>query len=249
MDLNGKVAIVTGGARGIAKGIATAFVKAGASVLIVDREEELGKETAVELGQYGKVAFMAMDLSRHDQLHLIVEKAVAEFGKLDTLVNAAQASAQKMFAQQTREEANVAFDTGFWPTYHLMQAAYPHLKETKGSIINFGSGSGLSGMVTQASYAAAKEAIRALSKVATNEWGKDGIRVNVICPYAMTPGVEAWSKAAPEQYAASLAQVPLKRIGDPEADIGAAAVFLASDAASYITGQTLMVDGGQTRAA
>ena len=249
MDLHGKVAIVTGGARGIAKGIATAFVKAGASVLIVDREEELGKETAVELGQYGKVAFMAMDLSRHDQLHLIVEKAVAEFGKLDTLVNAAQASAQKMFAQQTREEANVAFDTGFWPTYHLMQAAYPHLKETKGSIINFGSGSGLSGMVTQASYAAAKEAIRALSKVATNEWGKDGIRVNVICPYAMTPGVEAWSKAAPEQYAASLAQVPLKRIGDPEADIGAAAVFLASDAASYITGQTLMVDGGQTRAA
>ena len=249
MDLNGKVAIVTGGARGIAKGIATAFVKAGASVLIVDREEELGKETAVELGQYGKVAFMAMDLSRHDQLHLIVEKAVAEFGRLDTLVNAAQASAQKMFAQQTREEANVAFDTGFWPTYHLMQAAYPHLKETKGSIINFGSGSGLSGMVTQASYAAAKEAIRALSKVATNEWGKDGIRVNVICPYAMTPGVEAWSKAAPEQYAASLAQVPLKRIGDPEADIGAAAVFLASDAASYITGQTLMVDGGQTRAA
>lgn len=249
MDLNGKAAIVTGGARGIAKGIATAFVKAGASVLIVDREEELGKETAAELGQYGKVAFMAMDLSRHDQLHLIVEKAVAEFGRLDTLVNAAQASAQKMFAQQTREEANVAFDTGFWPTYHLMQAAYPHLKETKGSIINFGSGSGLSGMVTQASYAAAKEAIRALSKVATNEWGKDGIRVNVICPYAMTPGVEAWSKAAPEQYAASLAQVPLKRIGDPEADIGAAAVFLASDAASYITGQTLMVDGGQTRAA
>lgn len=248
MNLNGKATIVTGGARGIAKGIATAFVKAGASVLIVDREEDLGNATAAELSQFGKVVFMPMDLSRHDELHLIVDKAVAEFGKLDTLVNAAQASAQEMFAKQTREQANIAFDTGFWPTYHLMQAAYPHLKASKGSIINFGSGSGLSGMVTQASYAAAKEAIRALSKVATNEWGKDGIRVNVICPYAMTPGVEAWSQAFPDQYAASLAQVPLKRIGDPETDIGAAAVFLASDAASYVTGQTLMVDGGQTRA-
>ena len=249
MDLNGKATIVTGGARGIAKGIATAFVKAGASVLIIDREEELGNATAAELSAFGKVVFMPVDLAKHDQLPAVIDRAVAEFGKLDTLVNAAQASTQKLFADQTREEANVAFDTGFWPTYHLMQAAYPHLKASKGSIINFGSGSGLSGMVTQASYAAAKEAIRALSKVATNEWGKDGIRVNVICPYAMTPGVEAWSKAAPEQYAASLAQVPLKRIGDPEADIGAAAVFLASDAASYITGQTLMVDGGQTRAA
>lgn len=246
MVLEGKAAIVTGGARGVAKGVATAFVKAGAKVLIVDREEEAGRKTEAELNQIGEALFMPMDLSRHGELHTIVETAVARFGKLDTLVNAAQASRQLMFMEQTREDANVAFDTGFWPTWHLMQAAYPHLAETKGSVVNFGSGAGFSGMPTQASYAAAKEAIRALTKVATTEWGPDGIRVNVVCPFANSEGVQAWAEYDPKAYASQLAKVPLRRIGDCEQDIGAAVVFLASDAASYITGQTLMVDGGQT---
>ncbi|MDD3797965.1 MAG: SDR family NAD(P)-dependent oxidoreductase [Novosphingobium sp.] len=247
MILDGKAAIVTGGARGVAKGVATAFVKAGAKVLIVDREEELGRKTEEELRAYGEVVFMPIDLTRHDELHTIVDTAVARFGKLDTLVNAAQASRQLMFMDQTREDANVAFDTGFWPTWILMQAAHPHLVKSKGSIINFGSGVGFSGQPTQASYAAAKEAIRAVSKVATNEWGPDGIRVNVVCPFANSEGVQAWAEYDPEAYAAQLEKVSLRRIGDCEKDIGAAVVFLASDAAAYVTGQTLMVDGGQTK--
>ena len=246
--LDGKVAIVTGGARGVAKGVATAFVKAGAKVLIVDREKELGEATLAELQALGgDAAFMAVDLADRAALPGIVDTAVAKFGKLDILVNAAQASRQKPLVETTDEDMDVALDTGMWPTFVLMRSAYPHLVATKGCVINFGTGAAMSGMPTQASYAAAKEAIRALTRVAASEWGPEGIRVNVICPFANSPGVEQWAQFAPEAYAAQISKVSLRRIGDCETDIGAAAVFLASDLAAYVTGQTLMVDGGQTK--
>ncbi|MDV7268213.1 SDR family oxidoreductase, partial [Rhodococcus oxybenzonivorans] len=105
----------------------------------------------------------------------------------------------------------------------------------------------LDGMPTQTSYAAAKEAIRGVSRVAANEWAADGIRVNVICPFAATEGVLAWQAAFPERAAASVAKVPLQRIGDPETDIAPVAVFLATDDSRYMTGQTLMADGGSIK--
>lgn len=247
MQLAGKTAIVTGGARGVAKGVASAFVKAGARVMIVDREADLGEATAQELGAFGEVAFMAMDLMDRAALPGIVDEAVRRFGRLDVLVNAAQASQQLMLMDTTPEAMDLAFGTGFWATFLLMQAAYPHLVENKGSVINFGSGAGIQGMPTQASYGAAKEAIRSLSKTAAVEWGPQGVRVNVICPFANSPGVEIWKQHFPDAYEKQIGGVPLRRIGDCEADIGAAAVFLASDAAAYVTGQTLMVDGGQLR--
>ena len=248
-QLDGKAAIVTGGARGVAKGIATAFVKAGASVLIVDREADLGRATEAELQALGgDVAFLAMDLADRAALPSIVSTAVDRFGKLDILVNAAQASRQLPLADTTDEAMELSFDTGFWPTFTLMRAAYPHLVESRGCVINFGSGAAFDGLPTQGSYTAAKEAIRAISKVAANEWGPQGIRVNIICPFANSPGVQAWRDYAPDDYAAQIDKVSLRRIGDCEKDIGAAATFLASDAAAYITGQTLMVDGGQTKA-
>lgn len=247
MLLKDKTAIVTGAARGVAKGVATAFVKAGASVLIVDREVELGEATAAELGAFGPVHFMPVDLANREALPGIVDEAVRRFGRLDTLVNAAQASAQLPLVDTSIEAMNIAFDTGFWPTFLLMKAAFPHLVESQGSVINFGSGAGIQGMPTQASYGAAKEAIRSLSKTAAIEWGEHGVRVNVICPFALSPGVENWRKHFPEAYAGQISKVPLRRIGDPELDIGASAVFLASGLSGYVTGQTLMVDGGQTR--
>ncbi len=248
-QLDGKAAIVTGGARGVAKGIATAFVKAGASVLIVDREADLGRATEAELQELGgNVAFLPMDLADRAALPFIVSTAVDRFGRLDILVNAAQASRQLPLADTTDEAMELSFDTGFWPTFTLMRAAYPHLVESRGCVINFGSGAAFDGLPTQGSYAAAKEAIRAISKVAANEWGPQGIRVNIICPFANSPGVQAWRDYAPDDYAAQIDKVSLRRIGDCEKDIGAAATFLASDAAAYITGQTLMVDGGQTKA-
>ena len=249
MKLDGKSAIVTGGARGVAKGVATAFVKAGAQVLIVDREEDLGRATEAELRALGgDVEFVLADLAQHDSLEAIVDTAVKRFGKLDILVNAAQASHQLPIAETSNEAMKLPFDTGFWPTFILMRAAYPHLVKTKGNVINFGSGAAFDALPTQGSYAAAKEAIRTISKVAAGEWGPEGVRVNIVCPFANSPGVQTWAEHAPDHYQTQLAKVPLRRIGDCETDIGSAVVFLASDAASYITGHTLMVDGGQSRA-
>ena len=125
-----------------------------------------------------------------------------------------------------------------------MQAALPYLKETKGKIINFASGAGINGNPTHTSYAAAKEAIRAISRVAADEFGKYGINVNLISPIANSPGVQQWREAAPDHYNAMVAKIPLGRLGDPESDIGRVAVFLASEDSDYITGQTIMVDGG-----
>lgn len=248
--LKGKVAIVTGAGRGVAKGVATAFVKAGAKVLIVDRDAETGAATEAELrGLGGEVLFRQVDLADRAALPGIVDAAVAQFGKLDILVNAAQASQQLMFTDTTVKAMDFAFATGFWPTFLLMQAAYPHLVANKGNVVNFGSGAGLEGQPTQASYGAAKEAIRAISKVAANEWGQHGVRVNVVCPIANSPGVEMWKEHFPDAYAEMVRKIPLRRVGDCEKDIGQAVVFLASDSAAYITGQTLMVDGGQVKPA
>jgi len=247
--LEGKAAIITGGARGVAKGVATAFVKAGAKVLIVDREKELGEATVSELqAMGGEVAFMAVDLADRAALPAIVETAERKFGRLDILVNAAQASRQKLIAETSDEDMDVSLETGFWPTFVLMRTAYPHLVKAKGCVINFATGAAMDAIPTQGSYSAAKEAIRAISKIAASEWGEHGVRVNIICPFANSPGVMAWKEWAPDDYATQIAKVSLRRIGDCEKDIGAAAVFLASDAAGYITGQTLMVDGGQTKA-
>jgi len=247
--LAGKAAIVTGGARGVGKGIATAFAKAGARVLIVDRNADLGSATEAELRAGGlQVVFLPFDLTRHHDLHQVVDAALDHFGRLDSLVNVAQAAQLVPIAHLTDDAMRLPFDTGFWPTLHLMRAAYPHLAHTRGSVINFGTGAAFDAIPAHAPYAAAKEAIRAVSKVAASEWGPDGIRVNVICPFANSPGVEAWAQAAPADYEAQLQKVSLRRIGDCEKDIGAAAVFLASDAAAYVTGQTLMVDGGQSKA-
>lgn len=245
--LKDKVALITGGARGIAKGVALALAKQGAHIVIVDREEALGRDTEAELQFLGVEAhFIAMDLVHHDKLGELVTKTVDEFGKLDILVNAAQNARPMLIVDATLESMQLPFDTGFWPTFLLMKAAYPELVKTRGSIINFASSAGYHAMHTQAAYAAAKEGVRAISRVAAREWGPDGIRVNIILPFANSPGVVAWAEDYPESFQSQLAGIPLGRIGDCEADIGAVAVFLASEAARYLTGQSLYVDGGGT---
>lgn len=248
-QLAGKRAIITGAGRGIGKGAATAFVKAGARVLLVDREEETGKAAEAELRALGGDAhFLHFDLMRHDELGQVVDTAVSLFGGLDTLVNIAQAAILAPLAQTSDEVMRLPMDSGFWPTFLLMRAAYPHLVVAKGSVINFATGAAFDAMPYQGAYVAAKEAIRAISKVAAGEWGPEGVRVNIVCPFAASPGVMQWQKDAPDEYATQMAKISLRRAGDCEQDIGAAVVFLASDAAQYITGQTLMVDGGQTKA-
>ncbi|MDN7226385.1 SDR family oxidoreductase [Planococcus liqunii] len=243
--LKDKVVIITGGAGGIGGGIAKEMVKEGAIVAIVDVNDETGKAMAQELQAISpKSMFLKADLMDHENLGKIVEAVVSKYGKLDVLVNNAHASKQVTLEETTQADLDLSFGTGFYPTFYLMQAALPHLKESKGNVINFASGAGLAGHETQGAYAAAKEAIRGISRVAANEWGRFGINVNIISPIADSPGVQAWAKAQPEYYEAVKNKIPLGRFGDVQADIGRVAVFLASDDSQYITGQTLMVDGG-----
>lgn len=248
MRLQDKVAIITGGAGGIGMGIATAYVKEGAKVAIVDVNKEMGEAALVELKKLTEHAiFIQADLMQHKKLYKVVEEVVETFGSLDILINNAHASRQALFEETTQEDMDLSFGTSFYPTFYLMQAALPYLKKSEGKVINFASGAGMNGDPTQLSYAAAKEAIRAMTYVAANEWGKYNINVNIISPLALTPGVKAWSEAFPENYEATLAKVPLGRLGDPENDIGRVAVFLGSADSDYMTGQTLVVDGGSVK--
>lgn len=245
--LQDKVALITGGAAGIGQGMARAFVKEGAKVAIVDLDEKAGKETVNDLQQYQDAMFIQANLAEHDKLKNIVEKVVDRYGQLDILVNNAHASKRKPLEELTQDDMDLSFDTGFYPTFYLMQAALPYLKKTKGNIINFASGAGLEGHPTQGAYAAAKEAIRAISRVAANEYGPNGINVNLISPIANSPGVQAWRKEEPEYYQSVLENILMRRFGELEEDIGRAAVFLASEDSDYITGQTIMVDGGSIK--
>lgn len=243
--LQDKVVIITGGAGGIGSGMAKAMVKEGAIVAIVDVNEETGKAMEKELQQISpKSMFLQANLMDRANLHKIIDTVVEKYGKLDVLVNNAHASKQASIENTTQADLDLSFDTGFYPTFYLMQAALPHLKETKGNVINFASGAGLAGHETQGAYAAAKEAIRGISRVAANEWGRFGINVNLISPIANSPGVQAWAKAQPEYYEEVKNKIPMGRFGDVEDDIGRVAVFLACEDSQYITGQTIMVDGG-----
>jgi len=243
--LQDKVVIITGGAGGIGSGMAKAMVKEGAIVAIVDLNEETGKAMEKELQQISpKSTFLQANLMDRANLHKIIDTVVEKYGKLDVLVNNAHASKQASIENTTQADLDLSFDTGFYPTFYLMQAALPHLKETKGNVINFASGAGLAGHETQGAYAAAKEAIRGISRVAANEWGRFGINVNLISPIANSPGVQAWAKAQPEYYEEVKNKIPMGRFGDVEDDIGRVAVFLACEDSQYITGQTIMVDGG-----
>lgn len=242
MRLAGKTAIITGGAGGIGRGITRAFVKEGASVLAVDINEEAGEALVSELGD--SVRFLNADISVEANSAKIVAAAVEAFSSVDVLVNNAHASRQAPLLETTQEMLDLSFGTGFYPTFWLMKAAHAQLADRDGSVINFASGAGINGHPTQGSYAAAKEAIRGISRVAANEWARDGINVNVISPLALTEGVENYIEANPGMEKKLLGGNPMGRFGDPEADIGRVAVFLASDDASYMTGQTLMVDGG-----
>ncbi len=244
-NLEGKVAIVTGGASGIGGAVTRAFVKRGAKVVALDLDAAAGEALVAEFG--ADVASITGDVSDPSMPHLAVATAVEQFGKLDALVNNAHASRKAPFEETTQAMWDLSFTTGLWATRDFMLAAHEELKKTQGSVVNFGSGAGLSGNVNEASYAAAKEAIRGLSRVVANEWALDSIRVNVVCPMAMTGGVEQWRESYPDAYATAEAKVPLGRFGDPENDVAPIVAFLCSDDSRYMTGQTLMADGGSIK--
>ncbi|WP_080873519.1 SDR family NAD(P)-dependent oxidoreductase [Oceanobacillus timonensis] len=246
--LDNKVAIVTGGAGGIGAGIVRAYVKENAKVVIVDIAEEKGKALSDALNEQGyETVFIKTDLTDKASLQACVDEVIATYGQIDILVNNAHASRMQGFLDITEEELELSMKTGFFATFYLSQMVIPYLKETKGNMINFGSGAAMKGDKNQGSYVVAKEAIRGMTRVIANEFGEFGIRANLISPIAYSEGVEQWKEANPEYYEKVLEGIPLRRFGDVEHDIGPAAVFLASEDSKYITGQTLMVDGGSIK--
>lgn len=194
-----------------------------------------------------RIAFLKGDISKEAVAKEAIEIAVSKFGKLTGLVNNAHPSVEKSIMEHTDEDWALSINGGFYATLYFMKAAYPELKKTKGSIVNFGSGAAMKGNVEQASYAAAKEAIRGLSRVAANEWAEDDIQVNVVSPLALTEGLAEWKETSPEEYKKVAEGIPMKRFGDPQKDIAPVVVFLLSEDSRYITGQTLMVDGGDIK--
>ena len=244
-NLKDQVIIVTGGAAGIGGALTSVFAQRGASVIAVDIDEEAGKKITKSDPEH--IAFLKGDVSKDAVAKEAVKMALSKFGKLTGLVNNAHASKQKPLMELTEDDWNLSMGTGFKATLHFMKAAYPELKKNKGAVVNFGSGAGLTGQENQASYAAAKEAIRGLSRVAANEWAKDKIRVNVVCPLALTEGVEKWKENRPEQYKQVADNIPLSHFGDPQKDIAPIVAFLLSADSQYMTGQTLMADGGDIK--
>lgn len=244
-NLQNHSVIVTGGAAGIGGGITRELIERGASVVVVDLNEEAGQKLTQAFPE--KVAFMKGDVSKASVAGEAVQLSVSKFGRLTGLVNNAHASRQKPLIDLTEEDWSLSFGTGFNATLYFMKAAYPELKKNGGAIVNFGSGAALSGSRYQASYAAAKEAIRGLSRVAATEWAEYNIRVNVVCPIALTEGVEKWKENFPQDYEKVISQIPLQRFGDPQKDIAPIVAFLLSDDSRYMTGQTLMADGGDIK--
>ncbi len=245
-SLAGHRVIVTGAAQGVGRGIAEALLERGAAVLLVDRNTAVAAVAAGFAEQGWQAEPLVADLREHAGYQQIVDTAVDRFGGLDALVNNAVATNEpKPFTEITMADYDLAYDTGPRATFFLMQAAYPALKAAGGgSIVNLGSGTGTEGKPFFGAYASAKEAIRGMSKVAALEWGRDNIRVNVVCPFANSEGVRGWSQAFPDDYAKSLKRVPLQRVGDTHTDIGATVAFLIGPDAGYLTAQTIHLDGG-----
>ena len=245
--LEKNVTLITGGGKGIGFGLASAFAREGSDIVITGRTESRLIEAKKKLeDQYGvEVLAVVADGADEAQIKGVIAQTITKFGKINTLINNAQASSSGLpLIEHTKKDFDLAINSGLYATFFYMREAYPYLKETCGSVINFASGAGFFGKPGQSSYAAAKEGIRGLSRVAATEWGPDGIRVNMIAPLAMTESLREWKENYPELFERTIQGIPLGRFADPMEDIGRVAVFLASEDASYITGETISLQGG-----
>lgn len=245
--LQDNVTIITGGGKGIGYGLAEAFAEAGSNLVITGRPESRLVAAKEKLeAEYGiEVLPIVADGADEEAIRSVVAQAIARFGKINTLINNAQVSKSGLpLVEHSREDFDLAIFSGLYAAFFYMRECHPYLKETKGSVINFASGAGLFGKLGQSSYAAAKEGIRGLSRVAAAEWGPDGIRVNVICPLAMTESLQEWKEHFPELFEKTIQGIPLGRFASPKDDIGRVAVFLASEDAHYVTGETITLQGG-----
>lgn len=250
MDLENKVAIVTGGCSGIGSSIAELFAREGAQVIIGDIRED--QRTLVRIKARGRTAalFVQTDVRKSLDVQNLVDKAIANYGTIDVVCNDAGIELIRPLIQTTEEEWNRVLDTNLKGMFLVSKFALPHLiKKKKGSIINIASQLGLVGLERWAAYCASKGGVIMLTKAMAVEYGTYGIRVNCICPGAIeTPMMEReleLEKNPEEAKKHFISLHPIGRLGRPE-EIAEAALFLASDRSSFITGSALVVDGGFT---
>ncbi|MFZ0713715.1 SDR family NAD(P)-dependent oxidoreductase [Mycobacterium sp.] len=245
--LDGRVAIVTGGANGIGRGVAVRLAGAGASVVIADVDTASGTQTAKELATRGLHAlFVETNVSRKADITALVDTTCDAFGRPTILVNSAIClSPNVLLEDKTDDGLDKLLHVGLWANWWAMKAVFPGMRDAGGgSIINFRSIDGEAGAWLHSDYNITKEAIGGLTRSAAAEWGRFNIRVNAIAPVAKGTVFAELQRDHPEIVASVIQRTPLGRIGEPEGDIGGVVAFLAGDDSRFVTGVTLPVDGG-----
>jgi 2-hydroxycyclohexanecarboxyl-CoA dehydrogenase len=260
LGLRGKVAIVTGGGQNIGRGISLAFAKEGTNVVIAQRTKSVAEKAAAECQGLGvEAAALVTDITDEDQVQTLVKSTLDKFKRVDILVNnAVVVGMDKFFVEATKSDWEPETKVGFWGTIHCAKAVLPHMIEQRsGRIINIGSDAGRIGEYKEAIHSGCKAAVTALTKSIAKEVGRYGITANIVCPALTPPTINVeelpegsvWRQLAhfwtPENLAKAVKRYPMGRLTTPE-DVGNLVVFLASDAASFITGQTISVNGGYT---
>jgi len=246
-ELDGKVALVTGAGQGIGVGISLALAKAGASVGLVGRTRSKLEDTAAMIAEIGGTCHVCPgDVTSRDSVNAFVAEIQQVLGPIWLLVNNAVSAKNQSVENIEDDNLDLALRSGVYGSLYTMQACFPTMKERGGRIVNFGSGGGTMGIEYNSAYNIAKEGIRALTKTAATGWGKYDITVNTVCPIASTPLYdEWWDNISPEEQKAHMDAIPMRRMGDPEKDIGALIVFLGGPGGGYITSRTLHIDGGR----
>lgn len=249
-SLEGRTAIVTGAGQGVGRGIAMALAGEGANVVIAARRAETGEPVAAEIQERGGSATCVQtDITVRGDVEAAVAATVERYGGLEIMVhNAFGGSAGRSHRLENVDDRmwRGFSRTAVWGSFYCAQLAFPHLRKAghRGRLVLVTSPAGVEGSANIPIYAPVKAAQRAMAKSLAREWGEHGITANCIAPVAETPALLGAFEANPELRHRVRARVPLGRIGDAEHDIGSVVVFLAGDGSSYVTGQTIVCDGG-----
>ena len=242
LGLAGKVALVTGGGTGLGFAMARCMADAGAQVVVAGRHMDTLEKACAEIGR--GAAAMQLDVTDTARAGEAIGEVAHRFGRLDCLVNNAGVHCKKPVAEVTMDNLQRVLNVHVFGAYALAQAAAPHLEKTGGSVLFISSMSALIGLTNVTAYSAAKAAVLGLVKTMAGELSPRGVRVNAIVPgFIDTPMFRAATEADPPRQQKILGHTPMGRYGTPD-DVGWAAVYLASDASRFVTGTTLVVDGG-----